>query len=653
MLSSYLLIFAEDCRTVNLKKYLILFLMICFAGNLSAQQNQLCPGTENKKAQRHLEDAREARKRKKSFDEIRALLDKAILEDSSWAEPWKYLAELSSFHRKPEVQREAYIRYLNLCPDSEPEFYYKLGLQYFESREYDAAIRSFESYLDFIKVKEENLADAKLRIQRARLMKNPVPFNPELVRDISTADPEYLAVISPDQELCFFTRRFDEEKRGSLTAASVEKFMIAKKNGEYFSKGEPMPPPFNKSSSNNEGGASVSIDNKHLYFTVNRNGNFDIYYSDEIKGKWTEPKSIGEQVNDPKQWDSQPCISPDGRTLYFASFRDSVNKTSDLFVTRKKDGNWGKPEPLAALNTPGNEKTPFLHPDNITLYFSTDGLPGMGGYDIYFSRLKDGKWSAPENIGYPINTEADEIGFFVSTDGKHGYYSSNSLKGSGGYDIYSFDLPETAKPNKVLFIKGELKSDSVGAPFNVQIALKNTLTDESMEVDYDTITGRYASVVRFDQDYIMTVKKQGYAYNSAYFSQTDSLLQSPRTINMEVRKNEIGKAYRLNNILYEKNSADLRHQDSIIIRDFTGYLKDNPRITVAIHGHTDSDGNDNDNLQLSEARARSVYNLIIQSGIDMKRVTYKGYGETTPVADNQTFEGRSLNRRTEFLITGK
>lgn len=619
-----------------------------------AQHTLKCPGTENKKAEKHLDEAREARKKKKPFEDIRGLVNRAVAEDSSWAEPWKYLGDLAGTYRHPDIQKEAYEKYLGICPDSEPEIYYRLGLLYFEAKEFDKAIQSFESFLDFDKVKEENVRDAQTRIQRAGLMKNPVPFNPQLVKEISTADPEYLAVISPDQELCFFTRRFDEQKRGSLTAASVEKFMIAKKSGEQFTKGEPMPLPFNKGSSNNEGGASVSIDNKHLYFTVNRNGNFDIYTSDENNGKWTEPKSIGDQVNDPRQWDSQPCISPDGRTLYFASMRDSVNKTSDLYFTKRKGGVWGKPEPLAELNTPGNEKTPYLHPDNTTLYFSSDGLPGMGGYDIYFSRmLKDGKWSAPENIGYPINTEADEIGFFVSTDGKHGYFSSNSLQGSGGYDIYSFELPETAKPNKVLFIKGELKSDSVGAPFNVEIALKNTMTDESMEVDYDTITGKYASVVRFDQDYIMTVKKQGYAYNSAYFSKLDSSLIAPRTIDMELRKTEVGKAYRLNNILYEKNSADLRHQDSIIIREFSRYLKENPTINVAIHGHTDSDGNDNDNLVLSEARARSVYNLIIQSGIEMKRISYKGYGETFPVADNQTAEGRSLNRRTEFLITGK
>jgi outer membrane protein OmpA-like peptidoglycan-associated protein len=430
--------------------------------------------------------------------------------------------------------------------------------------------------------------------------------------------------------------------------------MIAKKAGDAFDKGEPMPYPFNKGISNNEGGASISIDNKHLYFTTNKNGNFDIYTSDEIKGVWTEPKSVSTDINDPKLWESQPCISPDGRTLYFASFRDSINRTSDIYFSKRKDGKWSNPEPLDnTINTVGNEKTPYLHSDNITLYFSSDGLQGMGGYDIYYTQKENGKWSTPKNLGYPINTEADEIGFFVSTDGRYGYFSSNSLKGSGGYDIYSFELPENVRPAKVLFIKGQLKEEGSGPPYDSKIELKNAKTDEKLEVDYDSLTGKYASVVRFDQDYIMTVKKKGYAYNSMYFSKDDTTLATPKTLNLEMRKTAVGSSYTLNSILYEKSSSVLSAQDSIIICDFAGYLKENISIKVAIHGHTDSDGNDQNNLILSEYRAKSVYNLLTTSGVKSDRLSYKGFGETMPVADNSTAEGRAQNRRTEFQITAK
>jgi outer membrane protein OmpA-like peptidoglycan-associated protein len=635
-------------------KYTSLLLFCLFTFSAVSQSVVKCPDTSNNRAKKYLEDAKEARKKKKPSDGIRELILKAAEADSTWAAPWKLLGDMGYQSHNDTYLREGYSQYLLRCPDSEPELYYRMGVLHYESKEFAEAISNFRSFLDFEKVREENARDAQQRIYRAELMLQPVSFNPQLLRDISTADPEYLAVISPDQELCFFTRRFEELKRGSLTPVSVEKFMIARKKGDVFDKGEPMPLPFNKSSSGNEGGATISIDNKHLFFTTNKNGNFDIYTSDEEKGKWSEPRSIGASVNDPLRWESQPCISPDGKKLFFASFRDSINQTSDLYVSARTTNGWGQPELLdSKINTAGNEKTPYLHPDNITLYFSSDGLPGMGGYDIFYSRMENGKWTAPKNLGYPINTESDEVGFFVSTDGKNGYFSSNSLKGSGGYDIYSFELPESVRPAKVLFIKGELNEEGSGPPYNSKIELTNTRTDEKVQVDYDSLTGQYASVVRFDEDYIMTIKKKGFAYNSIYFSQDDSTLATPKNINLQMRKTEVGQAYTLNNILFAKNSAVPGKQDSIIVRDFASYLKEYNTIQVAIHGHTDSDGNDNDNMILSENRAKAVYDLLVKSGVKSERLSYKGFGETNPISENSTTAGRSQNRRTEFVVVSK
>jgi outer membrane protein OmpA-like peptidoglycan-associated protein len=635
-------------------KYRVLLIYCLLTIHTYSQSVLKCPDTSSNKAKKYYEDAKDARKKKKASSEIREILLKAASEDSTWAAPWKLLGDIGYQAHNEAYQREGYQAYLERCPDSEPELYYRMGILHYESKEFAEAINNFRSFLDFEKVREENARDAQQRIYRAQLMQHPVAFNPQLLKDISTADPEYLAVISPDQELCFFTRRFEELKRGSLTPVSVEKFMIARKNGDVFDKGEPMPLPFNKSASGNEGGASVSIDNKHLFFTTNKNGNFDIYTSDEENGKWSEPRSIGATVNDPLRWESQPCISPDGKQLFFASFRDSVNQTSDLYVSQRTASGWGRPELLdKKINTTGNEKTPYLHPDNITLYFSSDGLPGMGGYDIYYTRLEKGEWTAPQNLGYPINTESDEVGFFVSTDGKNGYFSSNNLKGSGGYDIYSFELPEAVRPAKVLFIKGELDEEGSGPPYDSKIELKNTRTDEKVEVNYDSLTGKYASVVRFDEDYIMTIQKKGFAYNSIYFSQDDTTLATPKNVEIQMRKTEVGQAYTLNNILFAKNSAVPGIQDSIIIRDFATYLKENNTIQVAIHGHTDSDGNDSDNMILSEDRAKAVYGLLVKSGVKSDRVSYKGFGETKPIGDNATPAGRSLNRRTEFVIIAK
>ncbi len=619
----------------------------------SAQQKTLCTPSSVKKAIKYFDEAAEARKKHKDYKEVKQLSEKALEEDSSFAEAWHLLGDAAYAKKDFKTMEYAYIKLIELCPDAAPEPHYQLASILFDKKKYDEAVKYYQSFLDFTKVKEEDAKDAQQKITRAKLIANPVPFNPQPLKEISTPDPEYLAVISPDNELCFFTRRFDMVSKSSLTPLSVEKFMMAERDGDKFKKGEPMPPPFNKGNSSNEGGATISIDNKHLYFTVNKNGNFDIYTSDEQAGVWSEPRSIGDNVNDPKQWDSQPCIGPLNKTLYFATIRDSVNGTSDIYVTKKgEDGKWGNAHPLSAkINTAGNEKTPFLHPDSKTLYFSSDGLPGMGGYDIFYSRQdSNGEWGTPVNIGYPINTEADEVGFFVSTDGQKGYFASNSIAGSGGYDIYSFDLHLKARPEKVLFIKGDLRDENNDPPTNAKIELKNTTTKQVFDVEYDTITGRYTSVVTFDNDFILTVKKQGYAFNSEYFSKEDTTLREPKKVNLDLRKNEIGKAYTLNNILFATNSAELNPQDKRIIEDFADYLKLSNSLKVEIDGHTDNEGNSAANLKLSEDRAQAVYEYLIALGIDKSRLTYKGFGQSKPLQPNDTEEHKALNRRTEFVI---
>nr|MBP9082668.1 OmpA family protein [Bacteroidia bacterium] len=443
----------------------------------------------------------------------------------------------------------------------------------------------------------------------------------------------------------------DEVSKGSITPKSVEKFMISKKTAQTdFDKGQVMPPPFNMNTSNNEGGASISKDNRFLFFTRNDNGNFDLYYSEIIKDKWGQITNMGPNVNDPKQWDSQPSISPDGKTLLFATYRDTVNFTSDIYKTVKQNGTWSKATPLS-INTNGNEKSPFIHPDNKTLYFSSDSLPGMGGFDIYLCRKNDkGEWGKPINLGYPINTESDEVGFFVSTDGRKGFFASNKLSGAGGYDIYSFELPEDKRPEKVLFVKGQVRGDNDEIPLAAKIEMKNLTTSETIEVDYDSLTGNYASVVSFDADYIMTIKKEGHAYNSQYFGQEDSAINGVVTSDLELRKIAVGSAYKLNNIRFATNSSELNKASKNIISDFAGFLKENPRVNVAIHGHTDSAGDAAANMILSNDRAKSVYDFLIKSGITSSRLSYRGFGQTKPVVSNENEEGRSKNRRTEFVI---
>jgi outer membrane protein OmpA-like peptidoglycan-associated protein len=318
-------------------------------------------------------------------------------------------------------------------------------------------------------------------------------------------------------------------------------------------------------------------------------------------------------------------------------------------------GEWGTPVNLGPLiNSTGNEKSPFIHPDGKSLYFSSDGWPGLGGYDIFFSRMKDdGSWSKPRNIGYPINSAEDEVGFFVSTDGTKGFFASNKLSGKGGWDLYSFELYNDARPDKVLFIKGTVKSESDAEPVKARIELTNIDTKKTAQIPLDSTTGKYVAVTSFNSDYIMTVKKEGYVYESRYIAKIDSSFKNPAEVNVEIQPIELNKSYRINDIYFGFNSFELTAESKVVLDQLINFLNENLSICIQIQGHTDNIGNDAANLKLSGDRATSVYNYLIEKGIDPRRLTHQGFGKSMPVATNATEDGRAKNRRTVFVITRK
>lgn len=620
-------------------------------------QNKLCPHETDKKAEKLLEQAKETWKKTRDYEKVRELLDKAIDADPEYIDVYYFLGTCAIKKHDDKNLEIAFLKVAELCPDYDAEVFFQLGWLYFDTKKYKDAEKYLKKFLEFDKLKEDKAAKADTMLFRSKIYLHPVPYDPHPIQGLSTVDWEYLPYFSPDNELAFFTRKFELQEKGALFPIHVEKFMVAKRIDGAFEKGDPMPAPFNSRNTNNEGAAAISIDNTHLYFTLNDKGNFDIYTSDFINYKWTEIKNLGPNVNDPIGWDAQPSISSDGKTLYFASARDSEHVNNiDIYYTQKNaSGDWSRAKKLSSkINTDGREKSPFIHPDNKTLYFSSDAHPGLGGFDIFYCRKDaNGEWGDPVNIGYPINTEADEVGFFVSTDGKTASFASNQLKGMGGYDIYSFDLYPQARPEKVLFVKGELRDEDEKIPLAAKIELKNALSKEVIDVALDTITGKYASVVPFNSDYILTVQKKGYAFASEYFSAADTENVKPRTINIDVKKMEVGVSYPLNNILFATNSFEINDTIKIVLDNFGEFLKDNPKVKVAIYGHTDNVGDEVTNIQLSISRAKTVYDYLASTGISKERMNYKGFGLTSPVATNRTEQGRMLNRRTEFVIISK
>jgi len=637
-----------------MKLFSTAFFLFLIPAHLFAQQGG-CPQSASKKASSYFKDAESLYQSKRDLDKARTLIQKSIDEDPEFSDAYLLAGYLAQRKRDMKSMEEMLRKAIELCESTDPEAYYKLGSYYYDQRNFNDAQKYLSRFLEFDKINESHGSMADTLLIRAKLYANPVPFDPRPVPGISTPDPEYLPYISPDNEFAFFTRRFDQPQKALITSASVEKFMFAERVNGQFDKGQPMDYPFNQKAIGNEGGASITIDNKHLFFTVNKEGNFDICYSDRATTYWDDITNLGPNVNDPKQWDSQPSVTADGKTLYFASARDSLTGV-DIYVTHKDDkGQWSKAKKLSApVNTNGNDKSPFIHQDGKTLYFSSDSLPGLGGYDIYYSKKDDkGNWGQPVNLGYPINTEADEVGFFVSTDGKTGYFATNKIKGSGGYDIYSFPLYAAARPGKVTLQKGEIRADGPDSLVSATIELKNTFTNEINRISVDSVTGQYAFVMNLDHDAIISIKKKGFAFQSEYLSANDSDNIGPVNKNILLEKIDVGKSYTINDILFATNSYEINDTIKAVVNEFADYLRQNPRLTVTIEGHTDNVGNPQNNLILSQNRARTIYNYLVNQQIAKERLSYKGFGETKPVMSNATAEGRAMNRRTVFKVIAK
>lgn len=583
---------------------------------------------------------------------------------------------------------ESFSEVVNRCPDYHADAYYYAGIITYGTQDFEKALQYFEPFLLFDKskgktsrdhdVKEADVAQILPEIRfYVDFYANPVPFNPVRLENINTVSDEYLPMLSPDNEFIFFTRQSKEKAKGDLVARDVESFMMARRESGnlLFAEPNPLPPPFNVG--DNYGGVSLSLDNREMFLTVCKPvsanyKNCDIYSTryerqtnadGEVEFLWSGLENLGDAVNTSDGWEAQPTISADGNTLYFATIRENTTKDKDgnptidiYYTTRDASGKWSSAGPVNnGLNTAGNDKSPFLHTDSRTMYFSSNGRAGAGGYDIYYSKQDDaGNWSTPKNIGYPINSPQDEHGLIVSTDGTKAFFASSNIQKSSGLDIYAFEMPEKARPEKVLILKGDVTDKNGDVIEDARIELKYTKTREVKEVSVDKIDGSYAAVVnlRKDEDVLVSVKSESepLAFNSRVFSMADTI-NTVQDMRMEVREIEEGTTYLMNDIRFATNSADLDEVSQGILDEFVEYINGYPRLQIEIGGHTDNVGDSKQNLVLSADRAFEVFGYLQDEGVDPQRMRFKGYGDSTPLVPNISEENRAKNRRTEFKVT--
>ena len=554
---------------------------------------------------------------------------------------------------------------IDACPDDIPEAYFHLGKLAYTTNQKCDAINYFKKFLTYQGDFDTLFAEAKMLMKWSeeicKLINNPVPFNPRLVKGISSQLDDYLVSLSPDNEIAYYTRKTKDYQISGYKSepAFQEKFYFSYRiSDNVFDNGKEMPYPFNRNE--NEGGATITGNNKELIYTVckmvtspRQYYNCDLYSSKNIKGYWTDIVPL-ERVNRPDTWESMPSVTADGKELYFVSNRSGGVGGYDIYKSIKdENGEWSEPINIGKpINTSGDEKSPFIHTDTRTLYFSSNGRPGIGGYDIYYVKINDNNEKTEvKNIGYPINTENDEVGFIVSIDGKYGYFSSNNIKNEslGGMDFYYFSLYNEAKPEEVILVKGNLKSEDTTKPIKATVQIKSL---ESKRVTFIPVDedGDYVASLLKNEDYLLTIKGEDIVYQSTYVAAKDSITAPVIKLEMEVQPIEVGMHYRLHNIYFAFNSADILSSSQKVLDEFIVFLNDHPTMTISIEGHTDNVGSDEFNLILSENRAKAVYNYLVNNGIDANRLQYKGFGETAPIATNETEEGRAMNRRTEFVI---
>ena len=539
--------------------------------------------------------------------------------------------------------------------------YRTLANIYEKEKKLDSALACLESYLRFVVDNERNRKKidevshkAECLRYRKQAMLNPVEFNPQNMGvNVNSENDEYLATMTADQSALLFTR----QTPAVSGKRPEEGFFISYKTGEQWQKAEMLPGVLN--SGYNEGAACLSPDGRYIYFArcgaPGGWGSCDIYRSERKGAFWSEPENLGANVNS-ESWDSQPSIASDGRTLFFVSNRKGGEGESDIYYSYlKDDGTWTKAKNCGAvINTPGKEMSPFIHPSNKMLYFSSDYHCGMGGLDIFFAKLENGKFSALSNIGYPINTEADESSLIVSPQGDYAIYASKQKDCRGGLDLYRFSLYEQARPIAVTYVKGLIRDSQTKKPVNAKFEIRNLENGRIVSSGIsDKVNGEYLICLPVGADYAFSATAEGYLFHSESFSLSDADASMPYARNIDLERINIGKSLVLKNIFFETGSSKLLKESFAELNTLIVLLMENPGLRVEIGGHTDNVGNAEYNMTLSQQRADAVKNYLVEKGIAANRLVSKGYGFSNPIADNDTEQNRAKNRRTEIKIIGK
>lgn len=527
--------------------------------------------------------------------------------------------------------------------------YLNSGVLLMRKEMYDSALIDFKKLLTYKNISYTAHEDGKQYVIDCEFainaMKNPVSVsitNPGT--GINSAAYENRGCPDATGNTMLFVRKDTKD----------ENIFIAEKKDGVWQNAVPLGPEINTSA--NEGGSCIAPNGKAIYFVscdrTDGKGSCDIYFSEKTPfGTYSVPVNLGSPINSP-WWESQPSISADGKVIYFLSNRPGGYGGWDIWMARLDSA--GKQEVINLgpnINTRYDESSPFIHPDGVTLYFASAGHFGMGNKDLFLSRFENGKWSRPQNLGYPLNNWRDQGGIWVSTDGKTSYISMDSEKAIGKTDIFEVTVPEINRPLPTTYMEVVVLDAVTRQPIRANVFLtdqKSGRTYLSGMIDFRA--GKEVVCIPTSRELTFDVVANGYLFYSSHVTVSGKIDQNyPYTIYLEPIK--AGQNAVLSNVYFKTNSDSILPESAAELETLAKFLIANPNLKIEIQGHTDNTGKKEFNQTLSEKRAIAVYVYLRKLGIDFKQAEPKGLGSSQPVAPNDTEENRQKNRRTQIRVT--
>jgi len=577
---------------------------------------------------------------------------KSISKDSTFAEPFILLANIYQDKNDIPAAILAYRRGLEIDPITYPNAFLTLAELELDSERFSLAVEHANQFLSIQGISSNAKMKAEILIASAEFRQQafmyPLDIKKNKLKYISELSDEYINGISLDGKKLLFTQKKSIGTDDDGQKYYIEQIYEADLIGDSLDS--PSLYEFPPEMQDRVGAASLSIDGRYLFFTschhAQAGGNCDLYCMSLISAD-SKVFNLGRNINS-QEWESQPCFSADGKTMYFASKREGGFGGSDIWIsTLSESGSFSRPKNAGSqINTSADEMAPFIHADTRSLYFSSKGHPGMGGFDLFISQKNEiGQWKLAENLGYPLNTSEDEINMIIAPDGINAYLSAKE----DDFDLYHFEMQQN-KPSPVTYITGLVSDAENSSPLFARIELTNLLDAQPYAFAQSFArTGHFVIPLPLNKSYVFNVNKEGYLFYSGSFNVND-FADKMDTLRIALQPIQLNAKVTLNNILFETDKFELLAQSEVELKILINFLENNSNLTIEIGGHTDNVGSPEYNQTLSENRAKSVFDYLLNNGINPERLSYKGYGENAAIFSNETLEGRASNRRTECKV---